>query len=1185
MRTASLHSEVSTMPEWTSEQLKAIDSRDGTVLVSAAAGSGKTAVLVERVIRRLMDKNKPCSADRLLIVTFTRAATQQMRERIFEAISEKLRENPDDTHLKRQLVMLPFANISTIDSFCNEIVRENFHSIELTPDYKLLEGAQLKLVEADAMSRTLDELYKENSEEFSELLNILANGTDDSDLSNLVLRLYRYSSAFARPDVWLRSLADEYRSDKPLAKSAWGKIIVNQVSETIDFCIQITKKMRICLGDDDTVKEKYSANVAEIEAELDKLKIETSLGGWDEIKNALLCFKLSNMARLPKGYSSLEADFIKDNKKYISDRIKKLPSLFCASEEENRDDMKYLRPIAEKVISIVERYGEILKEEKQKINSVDFSDISHFALNLLVSYDEDGNPVKTDLAKTISEKFDEILVDEFQDINEIQSTLFWAVSKDDTNMFTVGDVKQSIYRFRQAMPEIFLKRRDRMEDYVDGNYPAKIILDRNFRSRSGVTENVNFVFRQIMSQKAGGLDYDRNEELVAAAAFEPCDYPQTELHIIGNLETKVKRDIEAQHIADTINKMIAEKMQVSDKNGTRDVKFSDFCILMRATGGGRAEIYKDVLAQNNIPAYVSNKSGFFAASEINSMINLMRIIDNPIQDIPLLATLLSPFYGFTADELAKMRIDERNKPLYHCLLNSVQQGSAKSKKFLDSLENLRMLSSTLSCTEFVRELYDITGCKAIASAMKNGSQRNANLNMLLDYASKYEESGKRGLSGFIRFIDRVQKQNGDLETASDISEAADVVRIMTIHKSKGLEFPVCILADLNGKITNDNQKGVAAFHPDYGICFDRRDGRTRCRYATVGRKALTIAENNSAVSEELRVLYVAMTRAKEKLICVTRYDDIGKKLGDISLILDGKNPVSPFLVLDRNCMADWIVAAFLRHPDADNLRLMSGEKNIAVLDAKERLGIELVKSIGESAEDVSEEETDAVADDTILEEIKKRIDYEYPYAALAPVMAKSAPSDFENTKFDSRYFASAKPQFLSKSGMNPAQRGSATHKFMEFFDYNAESYDVAAHAQRMVRENHLTEDEASVLEMDKLSRFFESEIAKRIKASPLLMREKKVTVGIKAGKLYADLPENVSDEIVVIQGYVDCAFEEDGELVIVDYKTDRNVTMQELCERYRTQLKMYEYALTECTGKKVKGTIIYSFDNGDFIDL
>lgn len=1172
------------MPEWTEEQKKAIDSRDGTILVSAAAGSGKTAVLVERVIRRLMDKEKPCSAEKLLIVTFTRAATSQMKERIFSAISDKLRENPDDDNLKHQLVMLPFANISTIDSFCGDIVRENFHSVDLTPDYRLLEGAELKLVEADAVSRTLDELYKENSPEFAELNNILTDTTNDAALSELIQKLYKNAMAFARPDVWLDSLVEEYNSNLSLRESRWGEILINQASETVKQCRAIAEKMEACTEENEIVKEKYGATVDDITAYISKAEEILETGEWDDLCELFSEVKFKSLGRISKDDASPQSEFVKAQKTNVSDKLKKLSNIFCISEEENREDMIYLKPVAEKLVSAVKRYAEVLKEEKQKINSVDFSDISHLALDLLLTYDGDGNPVKTQLAKNISEKFDEILVDEFQDINELQSSLFRAVSKDDTNMFTVGDVKQSIYRFRQAMPEIFLRRRDKMENYVEGNYPAKIILDRNFRSRKGVTENVNFVFRQIMSKDAGGLDYNRDEELVAAADYEPCVYPQTELHIIGGLDERVNRSFEAQHVADIIKGIIDEKMQVKCRDGMRDVRFGDICILMRSFSGGKAELFAEVLANNNIPAYVSNRSGFFAASEISLMLNLMRIIDNPVQDIPLLAVMFSPFCGFTADELTKMRIDERNKPLYHCVVKAAENGHKKSASFLSSLENIRMLSSTLSCSDFLRELYDVTGCKAIANAMPNGSQRNANLNMLLDYAAKYESSGKRGLSGFIRFIDRVQRQNEDLEAASDISEAADVVRIMTIHKSKGLEFPVCILADLSTLRNNDNKRSITAFHPDYGICFNRRDARTKCMFRTLGKKALEIAENQASVSEELRVLYVAMTRAMERLICVTRYDNIEKKLKEFALAVNDTKPFSPFWIQNRNCMADWITAAFMRHPDATVLRNIA-EAELPILPAAESLRVEIINSV-EQTEKAEEEATDEVQPDKeMLAEIEERMAYEYPFASLSSVKAKSAPSDFEKTDFDTNFFKLKKPAFLSKSGMNAASKGTATHKFMEFFDYSAENQSVDWQIEKMLTENRLTPEEAQVLERDKLSRFFAGEIAARIKKSPLLMREKKLTVGIKAGELYPELPDNVKDEMVVIQGYVDCAFEENGALIIVDYKTDRGVTMEELSRRYRSQLKMYERAMAECTGKKVKGTLIYSFENDDFIEI
>lgn len=1175
------------MPEWTPEQKKAIDSRNGTILVSAAAGSGKTAVLVERVIRRLMDKEKPCTADKLLIVTFTRAATQQMRERIFKAISDELRKNPSDEHLKRQLMLLPFAKISTIDSFCNDIVRSNFHELEISPDYKLIEGVQLELLKNDAVNKTLDEFYAENSPEFCELINILVKGTDDSLLAGLIKTLHNHSKAFARPEMCIDSFALPYRNNEPLSESPWGRIILKYAADVMVKCGSLISNMAACLERDEIVNEKYGACVRDMASQVGELGQLAEKREWDSLREALYSLKFPSLGRLPRGYDSPEAEFIKKQKKNISEQLsKKLLPFFCVTENEHKDDMRYFKPIVEKLIGLVRRYDEILWEEKKKINSVDFSDITHLALKLLVSFDENGNAVKTDLAREFSERFDEILVDEFQDINELQSTLFSAVSKNDGNMFMVGDVKQSIYRFRQAMPEIFLKRREALEDYIDDNYPAKITLDRNFRSRAGVTENINFVFNQLMSEDAGGLEYDENESLVAAASYEECSFPQAELHIIGSFDdgTHITREIEAQHIAETINSIIKEGMAVSDKNGTRPASYKDFCILMRSTGSSKADLYAEVLARNNIPAYVSNKTGFFASSEVSTVINLMRVTDNPIQDIPLLTVMLSPIYGFTPDELAAMRVDERKKPIYHCVLNAAANGNKKCVDFIQKLDNLRMLASTLSCTEFLRELYDVTGFKAIASALKNGSQRNANLNMLLDYALKYEESGKRGLSGFVRFIDTVQRQKADLESASDISEAADVVKIMTIHKSKGLEFPVCILADLNTKFINDNRSSISAYHPDYGVCFVRRDSEKMCTYKTAGSYALNIAEKNSSVSEEMRVLYVAMTRAKERLICVTRYDNIESKLEEISLCIDDdKERINSFDVTEKTSMADWLVMAYLRHPDASKLRVMAGCDEMKTLPCSQRLFVNVINSVSEP-DKIAEAEEKIKADEALLEEIRERLEYKYPYSELAYVPAKSSPSTLDAQDFSTRYFATRKPQFLSKSGLNPASRGTATHKFMEFFDYNA-PFDVDEQADRMVSERHLTKAEAEALEREKLKKFFESDIAKRIKNSSKLLREKKVTVGIKAGELYPELPHNLYDELVVVQGYVDCAFVENGELIIVDYKTDRGVTMQELCERYRSQLKMYEYALSECTGIKVKGTLIYSFENAEYIAL
>ena len=1175
------------MPDWTPEQKKAIDSRDGTILVSAAAGSGKTAVLVERVLRRLTDREKPCSADKLLIMTFTREATKQMKERIFKAVAEELRKNPEDEHLKKQLIMLPFARISTIDSFCNDIVKANFHALEMSPDYKLLDSAQLKIIENDALVRTLEEFYKEDSYEFNELSNIMTTGTDDKSLRELVGTLYKNSMAFARPQLWLDSLAEAYENISDFPDNKWGRLILSRAEEMLSYLDFICDRMFEMLEKDETVKNCYYPAIAEVAACVKEFLYLVENGCWDEIAEKSANLSFSKMKSLPKGYRSEFAEILKAQKKMVGDSLKEdLRDMFVVSVNEHIEDMEYLRPVVRKLIEIVKRYSEILFEEKQKINSVDFSDITHLALKLLIAYDEDGNPVKTDLAREFSDKFAEILVDEYQDINELQNTLFWAVSKDDSNMFMVGDVKQSIYRFRQAMPEIFLSRRDVLEDYESANYPAKITLDRNFRSRAGVTENINFVFRQIMSGKMGGLDYDEKEALVAAAKYEDCDYPQTELHLVGSLSdsSRVKRSHEAQHVADTIDEIIRSGMLVNDKGTMRPVTYRDFCILIRSVSGGKAETFADALALNNIPAYVSDKTGFFSSTEISTVINLMRVIDNPIQDIPLLAVMLSPIFGFTADELAKMRVDERKKPIYHCLVDSAAKGHKKSVSFLEKLEELRMLSSTLGCSDFVRELYDATGYKAIASALKNGSQRNANLNLLLEYAAAYEESGKRGLSGFIRFIDRVQKQDGDLESASDVSEAANVVRIMTIHKSKGLEFPICILADMSAGFNDRDTKGVAVFHPDYGVGFERRDGRTKCQYVTVGKRVIALAEDNSSMSEELRVLYVAMTRARERLICIARYNNIENKLNDLAMSLKDKDNIPPYVIGDKSNMADWVVTAFLRHPDATKLRALAGREDLSIIDSPEKLTVKIINNVVEPSAEEDEKKT-FVSDEALLDEIRERVEYRYPYTDLAFVRAKTAPSELGIQGFDSTYFANKKPSFLSKSGMNPASRGTATHKFMEFFDYTAESYEIDSQTERMLNERLLTESEAAVLEKDKLRKFFSGEIAQRIRRSPQLFREKKVTVGIRAGELYPGLPEELHDETVVVQGYVDCAFVEDGELVVVDYKTDKGVTMEELRDRYASQLKMYEFALAQCTGMKVRGTLIYSFENAEYIAL
>lgn len=1168
------------MPEWTSEQKKAIESRDGTILVSAAAGSGKTAVLVERVIRRLSDEGKPCPADRLLIVTFTRSATHEMRERIYRALSDKLAENPGSSYLRRQLSLLPFAKISTIDSFCSELVKDNFHALSISPDCKLLEGAELKIMQNDALTETLNELYSEKSPEFTALADLLVNGSDDSMLGELIKTLYDKSTAFTLPDEWLDSLIYDYSDSRPLKEGRWGRLILDELCMATEYYGNIADKMLSKAAEDEVVLEKYGPCVRNIKSLLEELGKTAREKDWDEVCAAFASVKLPNLGRLPKGYESEQADYIKAKKKNVADGLGSVGKLLCASESENDEDMKRLKPIAEKLIYSVKLYGAKLDEIKHRADGMDFADITHYALKLLVNF-EDGKPVKTKLAEELSSQYEEILVDEYQDVNEIQNMLFTAVSRNGENLFTVGDVKQSIYRFRQAMPEIFLKKRNALEDYVDGNYPAKITLDRNFRSREKVTENINFVFRRLMSEETGGVDYGESEALIAAAKYPECDFSGAELHLLHS-DGLITRADEAAYVAEFIEKSVG-KIQVTQKGEMRPASYRDFCILMRSVSNGKAQTYAQALAERNIPVYVSESTGFFAAPEVSCAINLMRVTDNPIQDIPLLAVMMSPMFGFTADELAKMRIADRKAPLYHCVVGYAKSGDEKSRDFLEKLDRLRMLSLTLPCAEFLREAYEETGYRAIVAAMKNSESRISNLNVLTDFAEKYESSGRRGLSGFIRFIDKIQKQNGDLESASEASEDADVVRIMTIHKSKGLEFPVCIVADLSAQFSKNTNP--FAFNPDYGICFDVKDNKLKHRYSTVGKKAIDLAENNASISEEMRILYVALTRAKEKLVCVTRCTNPEKKLSELVSGIEPGKPLPSYLIRTRNSMAEWVWLAFMSHPDAHALRRLAGADDKIVVSSAERLDVICAEPTEREAAESQNETVKCEENSGLADIIKERLAYEYPYAELSGIAAKSAPSDFEADAFSTKYFAAAKPRFLSKSGMSPANRGTATHKFMEFFDYSEPDFDVEKQAERMVTENRLTEEEKAALEIPKLERFFGCELAERIKRSDMLLREEKVTVGIPAAELYDGLSAESGGETVVVQGYVDCAFLEDGELVIVDYKTDRVSSAVELREKYAAQLKLYERALAECTGIKVRETLIYSFQTGEFVRL
>lgn len=713
--------------------------------------------------------------------------------------------------------------------------------------------------------------------------------------------------------------------------------------------------------------------------------------------------------------------------------------MFAADEQQCEQDIARLAPLVKKLFELVVRFGETLDLLKADRRAADFGDLEHWALKLLVQ-DTGKGIERTEEAIELSTHFDEVMVDEYQDTNEAQDMIFRAVSQNETNLFLVGDVKQSIYRFRQAMPQIFLRRRALYSNYDRDKvtYPASIVLGQNFRSRSGVTDAVNFVFRQLMSEQTGELDYTESEELVPSASYPSCDKPSVTMDIIDLSVSETEETmivVESRHIAECIYAMISSGTTVTDNGIQRPVTYHDICILLRSANKYAHE-YAQELTTLGIPAWADTAGGFFAAAEVGVAVSLLRVIDNPMQDIPLLSVLMSAIYGFTPDEMAEIRAPYRSGSLYLALISSAQNGNARADAFLKQMEEFRSLAATMPSDRLLNLLYQKTGFVNLVQAMPNGELRLANLRLLLEYAKKYEASGYVGLSGFIRFIDRLQKNNSDLAAASTISETANVVKIMSIHRSKGLEFPVCILAGCSRRFNKD--RSDVLLHPDLGLGVKLKDPSSLCRYTTMPREAAALELERSEMSEELRVLYVAMTRAKEKLIMITTVKNASKTLGQLASRLTEEDRVQPYVVRSASSISDLLMLCALRHPSGGKLRDAAGALPGITAQAGENWNINLVYPPKDETEQEEHAQPEPAQPDSIMQAgIEKKIDYVYPYAALQGIQAKIAASDLASRDFAVQYAVSSRPAFLGKKGLTPAQRGTALHAFMQFADYSA----------------------------------------------------------------------------------------------------------------------------------------------------
>ena len=1156
--------------QWTESQKQAINSRQGTVLVSAAAGSGKTAVLVERVIGRITDTQNPVDIEKLLVVTFTKAAASEMKERISARLSEMIADEPTNTYLKRQKMYLPNAQISTMDSFCARLVKENFEKADISPDFTMMSDIEHDILKRETVSEVLEEIYNLPERETKEFLNLFTNGRNDENLINSIFALYDFAMASQNPLQWVENAFSDYFDNLSVQETKWGKFSLNRLAEVLEF-IKVKADDIIADAPEYTnlsgaVTNDLTPIIVSVDAILHAIYNHPEK--WDDIKAMTSLLKFNTFPRVPKEEKDCCYDELKGRRDSIKKYLALADSILVCNEKEYKEDMDYLRPIMNILKGSVIKFIELLNAKKQEANSYYFSDILHFALKILVQFNDDGTYKKTALAKELSENFAEILIDEFQDTNEAQDTLFSVISDNNENKFMVGDVKQSIYRFRQAMPEIFMRYKDGFEPYKDGNYPATISLDRNFRSRKGIVEGINFFFDFLMTRSTCGIDYKNGESLCFGADYEASDTADVKVHIVETDKTKGSDLVaEARHIGNTIKELVESGTLVGKKGKERPIKYSDICILMRAVKD-KAPVIARELSEMGIPAHFQKQGGFFESREIVTLMSMLKVIDNPVQDVPLVSVMLSPLFPFNEDDLAKYRCDQRKGSFYSALKEQYDKDS-KVKDFFDLLSVFRTLSVTMDIGSLIRRVLETTSYDSIVGAMDNGERRVLNIELLINYAEGYEASGGKGLSGFIRFLDKIRKNNKDLEGASEISENDDVVRIMSIHKSKGLEFPVVFVANCSSSMSVQDFSKVK-INRNLGVGTSRYIAELHKDFTTLPINSIKLYDSMEDFAELIRVLYVAMTRAEEKLYLVGSMNNCEKKITDLyqKCYVNFTDPAIPLSMCSS--FMQWILLSMMYHPSMNCGLMLNNCKK----PHSPQIDFQIVEKPDEFLVE-EKEKTEYAVDNEMLTEIGERLSFEYPFADISSIPVKYAASSMDREE-NLKYLATENPAFSGSGELTPAQRGTLLHRFMEICDLAKIKTDLAGEIEKTVENNIFTQKEADALNISAIEKFLQSDLYNRISNAEKYIREQEFSMSIPVSLINASLSRE-TNENVIVQGVVDGMIINGQSGEIVDYKTDRVATQEELCERYKGQMSIYKKAAEECFGLQNVTVTLYSF--------
>lgn len=1241
---------------FTPDQQRVIDTRDCNILVSAAAGSGKTAVLVERIIQKICDETHPVDIDRLLIVTFTSAAAAQMRERISKAVAKKLEEHPENEHLQKQSALIHNAQITTIDSFCLFVIRNNFNEIGLDPGFRVADEGEIKLLEADVLEALLEDCYAKAQEEFLQFVESYTAGGSEKRIEEAILRLYHFSMSYPFPKEWLEARREDYKLESihELPEKAWFQGALRYMDTVLLECeSRLQRGLEIASGIGGP--QQYRENlIADLEL-VERLRSTT------DYQKLYDLFTYSSFTRLSTKKSECDPD-LKEVVKAIRDEVKKNITdlkkfLFLISPEDTFEDMKQCAAVVNELVSLTLAYKECLDQAKRDKNIVDFSDMEHFALQILLEKDEEGSLRQRETALAFQDYFEEIMIDEYQDSNEVQELLLKSISgegKGRFNRFMVGDVKQSIYKFRLARPEIFMEKYDTYENSQTAKEHVRIDLSMNFRSRREVTQATNFICGQIMKKQVGNVEYDEKAALYVGASYpEPQEEKlyQTELLIASDKgeegsQALTEKEREAYVVADRIRELVGHFPVTDAKTGeVRPAKYSDIVILFRATAGWD-EDFRRILTERGIPIHITSKAGYFQTLEIQGIVNFLKVLNNPLQDIPFFGVMKLPFFGFSEEEIARIRCfaleyqkqQEQEEKLFlyeqvklyaeqkqtsEQALENMQEDAEmelvrKAQQLLREITKYRERVAYTPIKELIGQLLRETGYVSYIGSMPGGEQRYANIELLLERAGMFEKTSFYGLFHFIRYLETMQEKEVDFGEANILDENADVVRVMTIHKSKGLEFPICFVCGLSKQFNLMDTRQAILMDVELGIGVDCINPQMRTKRKTLRKNIVAQRMKEDTRGEDLRVLYVALTRAKEKLILTAYEENIQKKLSENRYLTfedDEKLPYS--VMMSANSYFDLILAALMRHPGIRQLLEENGLDyvhhplpyqeipiSISLKDVNEISAGE-VKELGRAAvlEDALEE-PQLQRDEKLSQQLRQRLSFQYPHRDLEGLTVKTTVSELKKAAFEEEAEPAAELFMQEREPYIPAfmkeeevvlgtQYGTAVHKVMELFSF-AEKYrdsdnalnQIQEEMQSWIEQGRVARQDIACVKPYQLARFLKTKLANdmiQAKSRNDLYKEQPFVLGIPASQLDNKFPQT---ETVLVQGVIDAFYyDEDGDMILLDYKTDRVAKPQELIERYKTQLDYYQDALEQITGKRVKKRIIYSFKLGEEIEV